>query len=484
MVKNTMMMKGEKMSEQQQLKAELERYFTAVVDEQYLKQYPDVTSPLGTPMFYDENGQIDAEYISEMTGMSPGGVLTSYEAWQSNGGIPPHKRPRQASRVEAAASPLSRPVLGQIEVPERRQSGSFLSEIKDDMNDALEMRRMEQQFDSMNQSQHFVPQQSGSTSDITTIIAALAPLLKQDRPSIDPMTMTLMKQLNDRTTDSTSQMIALFNMNQQANQQWMTMLMDQSRGGSRSSLEDRLLNHSLDKMLSGGETPEDSIWSELVRSGQLGDMVQGAAAGIAGIANRRAPMGANPYGQEEVEQKVLIQPPPTAEELVPTFEAAPPEPVTMTYQEKCTHIMNEMMPTLPTEWTSDGNTMQMLMNSVELSVRRGEDTYPTSTEMQLAQAAKEMLVIANLRTVGTSLNKIEKGEIGIDLAATVLSQHPLWPVFQTETVDSFLMTVNAYSVADLPDSPSLLHDLEYLNRPTTRPIIESLLDTARGGTGE
>jgi len=46
------------------------------------------------------------------------------------------------------------------------------------------------------------------------------------------------------------------------------------------------------------------------------------------------------------------------------------------------------------------------------------------------------------------------------------------------------MTVNAYSVADLPDSPSLLHDLEYLNRPTTRPIIESLLDTARGGTGE
>jgi hypothetical protein len=195
-------------------------------------------------------------------------------------------------------------------------------------------------------------------------------------------------------------------------------------------------------------------------------------------------MGANPYGQEVEEQKVLIQPPPTAEELVPTFEAAPPEPVTMTYQEKCTHIMNEMMPTLPTEWTSDGNTMQMLMNSVELSVRRGEDTYPTSTEMQLAQAAKEMLVIANLRTVGTSLNKIEKGEIGIDLAATVLSQHPLWPVFQTETVDSFLMTVNAYSVADLPDSPSLLHDLEYLNRPTTRPIIESLLDTARGGTGE
>ena len=46
------------------------------------------------------------------------------------------------------------------------------------------------------------------------------------------------------------------------------------------------------------------------------------------------------------------------------------------------------------------------------------------------------------------------------------------------------MMVNAYSAADLEDSPSLVHDLEYLNRPTTRPIIESLLDKARGGAAE
>ena len=93
MISMTMMMmtKVENMTEERQLKAELERYFTAVVDEQYQKQYPDVTSPVGTPMFYDERGEIDAEYISEMTGMSPSDVRTSFEAWKGAGGTPPHE---------------------------------------------------------------------------------------------------------------------------------------------------------------------------------------------------------------------------------------------------------------------------------------------------------------------------------------------------------------------------------------------------------
>lgn len=479
-----MMTESENMTNKEQLKAELERYFTAVVDEQYLRQYPDVTSPVGTPMFYDESGQIDAEYIGEMTGMSANDVRTSFEAWQGAGGTPPHeKQVSRSGRGESRPTSYSSPKLGQIEIPDRKQSGSLLSEIRDDMNDALEFRRLEQQFDNIGHQPSF---QSGGMpqSDITAIIAALAPLLKQDRPSIDPMTMTLMKQLNDRTNDSTGQMIALFNMNQQSNQQWMTMLMENMRGGgSRSSLEDRLLNHSLDRMLTGGDTPEESFWGELVKSGQLGEIAQGVTAGIAGMANRRAPMGENPYANQQ-EQVALPPPVPEAEQLAPTFEAPARAPTQMTTQEKYTHIMNEMMPTLPDEWTSDGNTMQMLMNSVEISVRRSEDTYPTSVEMQLAQAAKEMLVVANLRTLGTSLNKIEKGEIGIDLAATILSQHPLWPVFSTEDADSILMMVNAYASADLPDSPSLVHDLEYLNRPTTRPIIESLLDQARGGAAQ
>ena len=477
-----MMTESENMTNKEQLKAELERYFTAVVDEQYLRQYPDVTSPVGTPMFYDERGEIDAEYISEMTGMSKNDVRTSFEAWKGAGGTPPHER-RATRSEESRPSSYSRPKLGQIEIPERKQSGSLLSEIRDDMNDALEFRRLEQQFDNMGSQPSFQPG-AGATSDLTAVITALAPLLKQDRPSIDPMTMTLMKQLNDRTNDSTSQMIALFNMNQQANQQWMTMLMENMRGGgSRSSLEDRLLNHSLDRMLTGGDTPEESFWGELVKSGQLGEIAQGVTAGIAGMANRRVPMGDNPYANQP-EQAALPEPEPAPEQLAPTFEAPERRPVQMSTQEKYTHIMNEMMPTLPDEWTSDGNTMQMLMNSVEISVKRSEDTYPTSVEMQLAQAAKEMLVVANLRTLGTSLNKIEKGEIGIELASTILSQHPLWPVFSGESADSILMMVNAYAPADLPDSPSLVHDLEYLNRPTTRPIIESLLEQARGGAAQ
>ena len=477
-----MMTKVENMTEERQLKAELERYFTAVVDEQYQKQYPDVTSPIGTPLFYDEYGEIDAEYISEMTGMSPTGVKTSFDAWKSSGNVPPTEKPAVESKP-TSRGPLARPQLTQVPVPERRESSSMLSGIKDDLNDVLEMRRLEHELDNVGAGGYNNYPSATHQNDLTAVITALAPLLKQDRPSIDPMTMTLMKQLNDRTQDSTAQMIALFNMNQQSNQQWMTMLMEQMRGGgSRSSLEDRLLNHSLDKMLSGGDTPEDSIFSELVKSGQLGEIVQGAAAGIAGIANRRVPMGENPYqAQEALPEPEYVEEPQVAQELAPTFE--PPEQVrsAMTFQEKCTYIMEEMRPSLSDEWKADGNTMNMLMNVIEIAVKRGEDFFPGDEASQIALAAKETMMIANLRTVGTSLNRIEKGEIGIELAATVLTNHPLWQVFQNETYESLLSAVNAYAEADLEDSKSITFDLEYLNRPTTRPIIESLLAQAKGG---
>lgn len=152
-----------------------------------------------------------------------------------------------------------------------------------------------------------------------------------------------------------------------------------------------------------------------------------------------------------------------------------------TYQEKCTHIMDQMMNSLPDEWKSDGNTMQLLMNVVEVAVKRAEDIQPTDLQEQLNLAAKETLLVANLRLVGTSLSRIEKGEVPVELAANVLKQHPLWPVFETETADSLIFMANQYESADLADSPSLIHDLEYLNRPTTKPIIDSLLETAKGG---
>ena len=479
----TMMTEVDKMTEDRQLKAELERYFTAVVDEQYQKQYPDVTSPLGTPLFYDEYGELDDDYISEMTGMSDTGVRASFDAWKASGNRPPTEKP--AASTPSARGPLARPQLVSIPVPEKRERGGILSGIKEDMNDVLEMRRLEAQLDAVGDP-YQQNAQAGPQSDLTAVITALAPLLKQDRPSIDPMTMTLMKQLNDRTQDSTAQMIALFNMNQQSNQQWMTMLMDQQNKGSRSSLEDRLLNHSLDKMLTGGDSPEDSIFSELVRSGQLGEIVGKAAEGIAGIANRRVPMGENPY-QGQQQQEAL--PAPEAEasfasELAPTFDAPEAVQSAMNHQEKCTYIMEELRPSLPEDWRADGNTMNMMMNVVEVAVQRGEDFFPSDEPSQLALAAKETLMVANLRTIGTSLNRIEKGEISIDIAGSVLANHPLFQVFANETSDSLLSAVNAYASADLSDSPSLIHDLEYLNRPTTRPIIDSLLATAKGGRAE
>jgi len=472
----------------EQMKAELNRYFTAVVDEQYLKQYPDISSPIGTPLFYDDGGALNIDYISELTGMTKGAVEQSFDAWRGAGNIPPTEKPVSSSigSSETRRKPLSMPKVNPLEVRrQERRTGSILSEIKDDMSDALELRRMENEMARENYG--YQPQPgAGGTSDLTAVITALAPLLKQDRPSMDPMTMTLMKQLNDRTQDSTAQMIALFNMNQQNSQQYMTMLMEtMRRGGSRTGLEDRLLNHSLDKMLNGGnEGPEESIWSELVRTGQLSEIVQGAAAGIAGIAQRRPPMGDNPYANAPRPEQQQLEQPENVPNLAPEFEAPVPPAPTFTYQEKCTHIMDQMMSSLPDEWKSDGNTMQLLMNVVEVAVKRAEDIQPTDLQQQLNLAAKETLLIANLRLIGTSLNRIEKGEVPVELAANVLKQHPLWEIFANETADSLIFMVNQYAGADLADSPSLVHDLEYLNRPTTKPIIHSLLETAKGGMVE
>tara|TARA_B100001094_G_scaffold21762_1_gene18396 strand:- start:19547 stop:20983 length:1437 start_codon:yes stop_codon:yes gene_type:complete len=472
----------------EQMKAELNRYFTAVVDEQYLKQFPDISSPMGTPLFYDDAGVLHAKHISEKTGMTENAVLQSFEAWKNVGNTPPTEKPISSSigtreGVNGRRGAIAMPQVSPLEVQRKeRREGSILSSVRDDMGEVLELRRLENELARENYS-HQPPPNAGPTSDLTAVITALAPLLKQDRPSMDPMTMTLMKQLNDRTQDSTAQMIALFNMNQQSSQQYMTMLMETMRqGGSRTGLEDRLLNHSLDKMLNGGnEGPEESIWGELVRTGQLSEIVQGAAAGIAGIAQRRPPMGENPYAGaqtvQQLEPPVQNAPP----NLAPEFEAPAPSPMQFTYQEKCTHIMDQMMNSLPDEWKSDGNTMQLLMNVVEVAVKRAEDIQPTDLQEQLNLAAKETLLVANLRLVGTSLSRIEKGEVPVELAANVLKQHPLWPVFETETADSLIFMANQYESADLADSPSLIHDLEYLNRPTTKPIIDSLLETAKGG---
>jgi len=473
----------------EQMKAELNRYFTAVVDEQYLKQYPDISSPIGTPLFYDDSGALNSDYISELTGMTKNAVEQSFDAWREAGNTPPTEKPASSSlgSSENRRRPLSMPKVNPLEVQrQERRSGSILSEIKSDMSDALELRRMENELARENHGYNQHPQGGGATSDLTAVITALAPLLKQDRPSIDPMTMTLMKQLNDRTQDSTAQMIALFNMNQQNSQQYMTMLMETMRqGGSRTGLEDRLLNHSLDRMLNGGnDSPEESIWSELVRTGQLSEIVQGAAAGIAGIAQRRPPMGDNPYANPPQAEQAQLEPPTEAPNLHPQFEPPAPPPQQFSYQEKCTHIMDQMMANLPDEWKNDGNTMQLLMNVVEVAVKRAEDIQPTDLQQQLNLAAKETLLVANLRLVGTSLNRIEKGEVPVELAANVLKQHPLWEIFANETADSLIFLVNQYAGADLPDSPSLVHDLEYLNRPTTKPIIDSLLETAKGGMVE
>ncbi len=474
--------------EERDLKAVLERYFTATVDEQYLMQYPEINKPIGAPLFYDSNGELLTKHISQKTGMSEGGVMASFESWRANGNTPPTERRSRSteefsdSDFRESRSPSIEYSQMTYEAPARADDSNYLREAKETMSDMVELRRLEQQLEE--------PVRMAPTSGMdqtASIIAALAPILgKNESKGIDAQTMMLMKQLNDRTNDSTAQLVALFNMNQQTQQSMTALLVEAMRGGgNRSSLEERILNSSVDRMLTGGDsnTPESSIWADLIQSGELGNIANGIAQGVAGIAGARRPptQSAANYDNPALEapvQEDMVPP-------IPQYEISQEQEVAYqpTFQEKCTVLMEQIYAELTDEWRADGAYMQILGNAIEISVGRAETFIPDNADAQIAFAMREIMVFTNMRLLAQSIHRIETGEGGVtvEMAASVLQGHPMWPTFANETGDSLISLVSAYHPADTGEIPSVAHDIEYLTSERAQPIIHQLLALAKGG---
>lgn len=486
------------MTDDETFKQQLNRYFTAVVDDQYRRQYPDSLGdvPNGTPIFYDRNGNLRAEEIAGnagLTGVEGVNIIEeSFESWLAAGNTPPSARSvrpgaRSAALGEASTSRPSLDASGiavHLKRPEPVESrDSYFSDTREQMQEALDFRRLEREYEAETAPDDHV-QRGGSGQDAIMIelIRGLTATNSGSR-SLDPGMMMMMKQTADARQDQNAQLIAMFNAAQQSQMGWIQLLMtDKERSGS--VIEDKLLNHALDGLFTKPDTPEESIWSDLIRSGQLPDIVSGAMDGLGGVMGKMRPptSGPPPYAQEALQDPTTT----IGQEVDPFQNIAPEIPVVRTvdsqptYHEKCNLVMERLHDTLPEDWRADSDMINLLARATEIAVQRAEDSHPMDLNAQMVMADKEASLIANLRTVGLGIRRIEQGEVPVEMARTLLQTHAIYPMLEAESYDSLIDIVGAYEAADDPMKPSLRYDIEYLRKPTTRAIIEQLLAKAGG----
>ena len=151
------------------------------------------------------------------------------------------------------------------------------------------------QVASLKQAQHNISQidqatmAQGNNGDLGSVVGALASALA--KPRDDTSSMAMMMQMNQQAQQSAQaardsqdqRFTALLNIMFQQQAQSQTMMMEAMRGGgTRSALEERILNKSVDQMLTGNATPEDTLLTQLVQSGQLPEIGKGLLDGVAG----------------------------------------------------------------------------------------------------------------------------------------------------------------------------------------------------------
>ena len=56
----------------------------------------------------------------------------------------------------------------------------------------------------------------------------------------------------------------------------------------------------------------------------------------------------------------------------------------------------------------------------------------------------ELLIIVNLRLIGTSVQNINQGIVSVEMAGNILGQHELYTAFANETYDSLIEIITSY----------------------------------------
>jgi hypothetical protein len=252
--------------------------------------------------------------------------------------------------------------------------------------------------------------------------------------------------------------------------------------GGRSSTDDVLVQFALEEMRGGrNSSPEESVFDNLVKSGQLAEITGSIASSLKSVmAARSPPVGGVPnYAIQQPQQQDFAPEYPMQQQY--QVEEVQPEPIETSYEDKCRVVMGQIHESLPKEWKANAEFIEILRRATERAVTRAEDFHPLSVDHQLQRSIKELLVVINLRLIGTSVKQIRDGTVSPRMAAAVLKEHPLYSIFQSETYDSLIEMMTAYMDCDVPGHKNIGYDIEFLSGDDNRQVIEEVLLTAKQG---
>lgn len=465
----------------EELKEMLTKYFTKVYTEQHIEQGYD--AQVGQPVWYNADGHPKYDVIGGRLGISGEKVKMSFESWLAAGNTPPggvkptpEQKPVQPLQLNTAGASANGVVA---------PSGG-LAETVNTLNQVASLKQAQHNISQIDQA--IVP--SGNT-DLGGVVGALASALA--KPRDDTSSMAMMMQMNQQSQQMAQQarnasderFTALLNIMFQQQAQNQTMMMEAMRGGgTRSALEDRILNKSVDQMLLGNQNPEDTILTQLVQSGQLPEIGKGLLDGVANVlAARQPPSTEQPsyLAQAPVQPQMVPQnPQPVAQPQLPQAMPQPQaQPIQLSFEQKCDVVMEGFHTNLPDTYKQDLAYIGVLKRQVEIAVRRAEDSNPNDIREQLISADKEMHLIVNLRSIAVNINRVAKGEVNPDMAAQVLQGMPLFnDHFRGETYESLISKVEPYAAADPPGQKMFGWDIDFLKSDEAGTVIRQILASA------
>ncbi len=475
---------------QEDLKRELNIVFTATWTPELIETarggaYEGRSDLIGKPIFYDAQGELKYEEVAQKMGVPVQTIRDSFQSWLDHGNSPPADK---SGRSASAAPPIQAPQATQFDVTPVEPTGgsTMIRDATTHYQEVAMLNNARHQYQvSQNQG---VPQQQGMVmqpgdSSQAMLATLMTELIRSQNGSggksdTDSLVLLKMMEASERNSErSRSDQAMMMNAMNQNNTQMMGLVIDSMRnGGGRSTTDETLIGFALDQMRGGGSsTPEESIVDRLISSGQLAEITGSIATGLKSVmAARQPPVGVNPGYAEpapQPQQQVAYAQPQQQ------FEQ-PAEMPEVSFEDKCRAVMQQIHATLPDEWKANETFIEILKNGTERAVVRAEARYPVSIQHQVERAIMELLIIVNLRLIGTSVQNINQGIVSVEMAGNILGQHELYTAFANESYDSLIEIITSYIDCDPPGKKNIAYDIEFLSNPENRQVIEGVLAAA------
>ena len=471
-------------STNEELKNELDIVFRAVWTQGLIDNMPDMegrTDLVGKPIFYDSVGNFDVDMPSRMLGVGAEVIRVSHDNWLAAGNKPPSQI--VASAAPAPARSMAPPGAALLEpVPVEASGGS--STIRDATTHYQEVAQLNQARNSYERTMDG-GQGVGQNDDMMMMM--FRELIRGNSKSgadSDSLVMLKLLETQERSSERSRQDQAMMmNAMNANNTQMLGLVMDSMRqGGSQSQTDQTLISMALEGLKTGPSGPEESVLDSLIRSGQLADITGSIAGGLKSVlAARSPPVGGPPsYASQSMYSPEPVEPSFQPQEPEPQqFQQPEPMPE-ISFEDKCRAVMQQIHSTLPEQWQANELFIEILKRSTERSVSRAEEMYPTSIENQMQRAIMELLIVVNLRLLGTSIQNVKKGIVSIEAAGNFMRGHELFPVFASEDYESLMEIITSYIDCDPPGQKNIGFDIEFLAEPSNRQVIEAILAAAKG----